>query len=224
MSKRLISVLPLICLAGTIVASFFVNLSGIKGNTLASRFYFATATLDKEYFWTMYNLCTKNALGKFVCTAVRPAFPYSPATNFDPMMVPKPFSTNVNFYYYMLRVSYGFLLVALAFEVASLIPMLEIAYRGLVNGLYAYMVTGLGLLLAIVGAVLSTVVHVKGVNTFKSANVAARVGVPMFICMWVGVFGTMIAFVSVFLFRCKRSDDEPMHFEEEKAAESIISE
>lgn len=217
--KRVLCVIPLIFLLGTIVLLLLINLSGVPSAGL-TQFYFSVADVDGDVFWTMYGRCVAKG-SQYGCTVPMAAYPYAPALEIVGD-VPDSFFQNVNFYFYGLRVGYAMLLMSLVVSFVCLIPMAELAYYCRLKGLFAPIITAFGLLFVIVGAVMETVVHLKGVHAFQDNNQDAQLGVATFICMWVSVLGFMVVFASVFVGRALyKKQNSPAFYEDKSGEESL---
>lgn len=221
--QRFFAVLSFLILAGTITSLMLINLSGVRGNIFATQFYFSTVSLDVDYFWTMYDLCTYSN-GNFYCTPSRAAFPYNPATTFNPRVVPTPFFTNQKFYSSASQAGYAFFLLSLIFAALNLVPVIQILIFGSLKGIFGPIVSGLGLAMVIIAAVLQTVVHIKACHIWQDAGHSAQLGFSMFICMWVSVLGFILTFIAVMVARYGKKKEEPFFSDEdEKASESAPS-
>lgn len=221
--QRFFAVLTFIILAGTIVSLMLINLSGVRGNIFATQFYFSTVSLDTTYYWTMYDICAYDS-GLFFCTPSKAAYPYSPATTFNPRVVPNAFFTNQKFYYTASQAGYAFFLLSLIFAILNLIPVIQILISGSLKGVFAPIVSGLGLAMVIIAAVLQTVVHIKGCLVWQDAGHEAQLGLNMFICMWVSVLGFILTFIAVMVARYGSKKETPFFSDEdEKASESAPS-
>lgn len=217
---RILCVFPAIFLSGTIILLMFINLSGVPGFKLLHKFYFSTVVDDYLIFWTMYGLCVQKG-DEFNCSPPIPAFPYAPAIELR-QNVPPGFYDNVNLFFYGLRVGYAMFLLSLIVAFICLIPMAELAYYCRLKGLFAPIISGFGLLFVIVGAVMETVVHLKGCHLFQNNNQTAQLGVAMFICMWVSVLGFMVVFGSVFYGRALAHKQQPIAFYEDKGTDESL--
>lgn len=164
----------------------FINLSGANVNsTFLNKFYFSSVTSTEEYRWTMYSVCTSLSDGSAYCSKAKPAYPYAPADLFGATSVPQELVKLNKTFYYMLRVSYAFFLTALVFSVLSLLPVLcSCALAGMFTGFFASVPTGFAALFSLLATAFETGIHAKGVAVFKKAGYEAKVGIPMFICMW----------------------------------------
>lgn len=203
--RRFFSFFPLLFVAGTIALLLFINLSGVEKKGYLSKFFFSSVTIDQEYVWTMYNLCVRSANGKLKCGRNRAAFPYSPARNFKGQSfdIPAVFLRREAFFYNTLRAAYALYLIALIFSVLALIPVMKIAIKGKAKGFVTQFVTLMAFLTALIASVIQSIVHIEGCNAFHQLNYRAKIGVPMFICMWVSVFALLVSFISVVCLREK---------------------
>lgn len=187
--RRFLTLVPLLFLAGSTTMLIFINISGAStNNAFLNKFYFSSVTTTEEARWTMYSLCAPVGDGKVYCSAKKPAYPFSPEDNFGSSVVPEEFIKHRNTYYYVLRIGYAMYVLALPFAVFSLLPVLcTCCLEGFLSGFFALAVVGLALFFSALGAAFKTAAHVKGVNAFKSAGYTAKLGVPMFVCMWLTV-------------------------------------
>ncbi|OBA21497.1 SUR7-domain-containing protein [Metschnikowia bicuspidata var. bicuspidata NRRL YB-4993] len=194
MLRQILSLVAFLCATGAVVAMIFVNISGSSTSSVIRRFYFSE--LEGNYRWTMYGLCQTNDDGVYECSAPAPAYPYSPADNFSFTNLPLDFSTNRDTYYYLLRIAYGFFLVALLFSVLAAI--LVVVPKGAASarpGSPSTTVLFMAFLFATTACVLNTVAHAKGVHEFVRAGFSATIGKDMFICMWAGTGLLLLCFI-----------------------------
>lgn len=195
--RRLLTIAPLTLVAGSSAMLFFILLTGATENlAFLNKFYFSSVTTSAETRWTLYAMCTPLADGTVYCSPKEAAYPYSPADNFGDNLVPAEFVKNRNTYYYLLRISYGWFLVALMFSLLSLAPILwSCMWRGFLTGFFASFVVGMAFLFSVLGALFVTAAHAKGVHVFQKAGYQAKLGKVMMIIVWLHVALLLISWM-----------------------------
>lgn len=190
MLRRVFSIIPAILVLGSLVALVFVNISGVTSSSFMKNIYFSKAEVNgDEYQWSMYALCQGS-----LCSTAKPAYPYSPEDNFGESSVPDEFVTHRKTYYYVLRFGYAMLLGAGVFTLAAFVA----AAVGVCvpSGIFATSAVAAATIFCGIGAAMETAIHVKGVKVFQAAGYSAKIGTPMFICMWVPVALLALAGIS----------------------------
>lgn len=197
MLKTLVHLTPLVLTAGSVAMLVFINLSGATANsTFLGKFYFSSVTSSDEYRWTMYSVCTTLGNGSAYCSKAKAAYPYTPADLFGAASVPVEFVKLNKTFYYLLKLSYAFFLMALVFSVLALLPVLcSCALAGVITGLFASIPTGFAALFSLLATAFETGIHAKGVAIFKKAGYEAKLGIPMFICMWLTTASLLITYL-----------------------------
>lgn len=183
-------------LLGTLLTQLLSLLTGGSDTSILKRFYWLetdcsgfNGTPNGLCRWTNYNICGVENGHNVDCSSSRAAHAFAPARQFDREAVPSAFADNDNYYYYMSRIGWAFLLIGTAFTLFAMVPYVvglfkhSNALKGSFWAMYA-----LALIFTIVGVCLSTAVYVRGRNKFRDAGLDASLGVKTMAVSWVAVF------------------------------------
>lgn len=187
------SIVSLLLIAGAIVMTFFIVLSGSHVGNPENQVYFlqadtgsisnANSAYRNPARWTYLALCGVQNGKNANCNPTHAAFPFSPARNFDTTQgVPSAF-IGTHHYYYLSRFAWAFYIIALFFAVvAFFLGLLALCTR-----LGAYL-SGLNAMLALffqtLAAALMTAWTVQGRDHFRQNNTSASLGVKAYAFSW----------------------------------------
>lgn len=191
-ARPILAIISLILLAGGIVLQFFIILSGGINSDPINQIYFLEATTNgitpqprNPTRWTYFALCGANDKDNNVnCGDPVPALPFSPRddSNFGTQRgLPGDFDGN--YYYYLSRFAWVFLLLALLFAAMGLATGL-IAMCSRIGGYLSGMIVIVALFFQTLAAALYTTWIVKGRDAFKSDGQDAKVGVKALAFLW----------------------------------------
>lgn len=186
--------MPWLAMLVALVMLLVVNLSGSTSSlSFLQELYFSKVVITTEYFWTMYNFCSKSSSGQVTCTPNFAAYPYAP------YVLNKQIG-NDRVFYYGLRAAYGLLVAAIAFTlIANALAMVSLCWR--LRKPYSWFRSSVWLayLTAAIGAALVTALHTSGRNSFRSLGYSSSLGIRMMIFLWIGVG---LLFVACLLLSC----------------------
>ncbi|KAK4893356.1 Eisosomes component [Elasticomyces elasticus] len=192
-SRAALGFTALLLLAGGIVMTFFIVLSGSHIGQPPSQVYFLQAdtagisNANDRYHnparWTYLSICgVTNGLNS-MCGPTRAAQSFDPARNFGSTTgVPQQFIGTRKFYY-LSRFAWSFYIVALFFAVLAFF----LGFLALCTRLGAYltgMMATLALFFQTLTAALMTAWTVQGRNAFRSNNQSAHLGVKAYAFTW----------------------------------------
>lgn len=171
--------------AALIVALPMLLITNLSGAVPSSRFlrqlHFSKVLMDVDYYWTLYNFCSRTVSGDITCTPKYAAYPY------EPYLISSRINENRTFYY-ALRAAYGFLLGGLVLTfMANIFALVSVCWRS--KGPYTAFkfFTWFSYLIALIGAALDTAMHVSGRNAFQGLGYNSSLGLAMMMFMWLGV-------------------------------------
>ena len=130
------SFVSLLFLLGATIMTFFLILSGARNTGILKNFYWIEATTagfndaSNMTRWFNYEFCGYSNGQLFNCSSKAPAKPFSPKDNFgsNPLM-PTSFLNDRDAYYYLSRVGWAMLLIAVFCEVMTLIPQIITVFK-----------------------------------------------------------------------------------------------
>lgn len=158
-----------------------VNLSGASQSSLfLQQLYLLEVSMSRDYFWTLYNFCSKTSEGFVTCTRNYAAYPYAPyelSSRIEKSQV----------FFYALRAAYGLFVAGVAFTFTTTImaAMALLMKKTRPYTLFRYSLW-LAYLTSAIAAALETALHTLGRNSFETLGYTARLGVKMMVFMWVG--------------------------------------
>ncbi|KAG7660622.1 FMP45 [[Candida] subhashii] len=212
MGSRYFTIIPLIFLISSTVFLIFTILNGSTTSSAISALYWSEtdtsripgAPFDKSR-WTFYTLCgVMNGHNVDCLPPLIPAFPYSPDDNFpfSENRLPPDFVINRNTYYYLSRISFSFLVMALAGSALSLlITPFGFCFKSCVGASSAFF-TFVTFVFGAAGASCLTAVHARGRNHFNENEMQTNLGVAAFGILWAGVLSLLLAFIASCLICC----------------------
>lgn len=190
------NLVALLFLIGATIMSFFLILSGGRSSGVLKNFYWIEA--DTSGFnnaanltrWFNYEFCGYAQGRSFDCSSRAPAKPFSPKDNFgaSPLM-PRSFIDNRDTYYYLSRVGWAMLLIAVFFEVCTLVPQIIGVFKHIRPlSIFATVTHWLSLFFLLLAACLLTGCHAKGIRAFHGRDRHAKMGAKCFALLWTSVF------------------------------------
>ncbi|QHS72026.1 Fmp45p [Saccharomyces paradoxus] len=194
--KRFVNLLVFLFLLGAGLLTFFLILSGGRESGTLKNFYWLQADTDgfnsapSTTRWYNYNWCGYEDGQLANCSSRAPAKPFSPRDNFgNSANLPSSFRNNRDAYYYLSRVGWAMLLIALFFIVMALVPGFLATFLPFkaVPVLYCVL-SWLAFFFIILAACLYTGCYVKARKTFHNSGRSARLGPKNFAFIWTSVF------------------------------------
>lgn len=191
--------IALLFLAGALVMSYFLILSGGRSGGVLKNFYWLEANTTgfnnapDTTRWFNYDFCAWANNNLHNCSHKAPAKPFSPRDNFgaSPLM-PSSFLNNRNAYYYLSRVGWAMLLIAVFFETVGLFTHLWSLFSkgklGRISSITNTVFHWCALFFITLAACLLTGCHAKAKKAFHSENRHAKMGVKNFAFLWTTVF------------------------------------
>lgn len=194
--------ISLVALLGAGLLLFFNILCGSTTATPINKWYWLEAGTESipgahpVTRWTSYNSCGVSNGHNVDCTDSSPAYPMSPASNFDTTEgVPEGLQSRKGTTYYLSKTGWAFLLIGLLFTLLALIPNLFSvclpSMRLLTGTLEVF--TILALLFIALSASLLTAGYVKARNSFRDAGHSTSLGRTMLAFIWSSVFLLAVA-------------------------------
>lgn len=190
------SFVSLLFLLGATIMTFFLILSGARNTGILKNFYWIEATTagfndaSNMTRWFNYEFCGYSNGQLFNCSSKAPAKPFSPKDNFgsNPLM-PTSFLNDRDAYYYLSRVGWAMLLIAVFCEVMTLIPQIITVFKHIRSlSIFATVFHWLSLFFILLAACLLTGCYAKGIRAFHSKNRHAKLGAKCFALLWTTVF------------------------------------
>ena len=186
----------LLFLIGATIMSFFLILSGARNTGVLKNFYWIEANTtgfnDASNLtrWFNYEFCGYSNGQLFNCSSKAPAKPFSPRDNFGfNTLMPTSFLDDRDAYYYLSRVGWAMLLIAIFCEVMTLIPQIVSVFKHIRSlSVFATVFHWLSLFFILLTACLLTGCYAKGIRAFHSQNRHAKMGVKCFALLWTTVF------------------------------------
>ncbi|ODV88107.1 hypothetical protein CANARDRAFT_26263 [[Candida] arabinofermentans NRRL YB-2248] len=184
---------PILLLLGALLCFFLTILTGATEKSILKHFYWLEAdtssysTSNSHSRWTNYGLCSVVDGSNTNCGSNAPAYPFSPADNFQSTdNLPSSFIHNRDTYFYLSRIGYGFALVGIFTLVLAFVPIVIFLITGGMS-LPALILFGIALLFIFTSVILSTACYVKGRNTFHNDHVSSHLGAKTFGVAWATV-------------------------------------
>lgn len=164
------------------VMLILVNLSGASQSLLfLQQLYLSEVLMSRDYFWTLYNFCSKTSAGVISCTPNFSAYPYLPYELSNQIRTSR-------VYFYGLRAAYGLFIAAVASAfLANVMAVVSLFWKRSRPYTWFRWTMWLAYVTAAVAAALETSLHTSGRNAFQSLGYTARLGVRMMVFMWVAV-------------------------------------
>lgn len=194
--KKFVNALCLLFLMGAGLMSFFLILSGARSSGTLKNFYWFEGETEgfndasSHTRWYNYMYCGYDNGSAHDCSGKGAAKPFSPRDNFGRSdNMPNTFLNNRDTYYYLSRVGWAFLLIALFFIMITFIPVFGSVFA-LVKGLsiWACVTAWLGFWSIILSACLYTGCYVKARQAFHRNDRSAHLGAKNFAFIWVVTF------------------------------------
>lgn len=191
------SFVSLFFLIGATIMSFFLILSGARNTGVLKNFYWIEANTtgfnDASNLtrWFNYEFCGYSSNGQlFNCSSKAPAKPFSPRDNFGfNLLMPTSFLNDRDAYYYLSRVGWAMLLIAVFCEVMTLIPQIISVFKHIRSlSVFTTVFHWLSLFFILLAACLLTGCYAKGIRAFHSKDRHAKMGVKCFALLWTTVF------------------------------------
>lgn len=191
--------IALLFLAGALVMSYFLILSGARTGGVLKNFYWLEAnttgfnSAPNLTRWYNYDFCAWANNNLHNCSSKAPAKPFSPRDNFgaSPLM-PSSFLNHRNAYYYLSRVGWAMLLIAVFFESFGLFTHLWSLFSkgklGRIGSITNTVFHWCALFFITLAACLLTGCHAKAKKAFHSENRHAKMGIKNFAFLWTTVF------------------------------------
>ncbi|KAG7660623.1 uncharacterized protein J8A68_005889 [[Candida] subhashii] len=211
MGSRFFTFIPLIFLVSSTILLIFTVINGSTTNSPINALYWsetdtsgiAGAPFDKSR-WTFYTLCGVQNGDNNNCLPMVAAYPYSPYDNFPTGRndLPQDFITNRNTYYYLSRIAFSFLVIALVGSGLSLlITPLGFCFKSCGGGFAAFF-TFITFAFGATGASCLTAAHAMGRKHFNDNGMQTNLGAAAFGILWAGVFCLLMAFIGCCMVCC----------------------
>ncbi|KAI5970763.1 FMP45 [Candida margitis] len=203
---RAFTIVPIFFLLGSALLLILTAINGAGTSSILGKFYWSqtdTSNIPGAQFqttrWTFYRSCDVKDGHNYNCTKSKPAYPYSPKDNFGSESgLPNTFVSSRDTYYFLTRIGWAFILVALFFTVVALV-VVPLNFCFAIGGALAAISTFLAFLFTITAACLITAAHVKGRNAFNNAGHKSRLGAKAFGILWAAVACLLITFITSIL-------------------------
>lgn len=190
--------------AGKMLLLFFILLAGVRHHGVLQRLYFLEAVTSGIQNagpitrWSFYGICSYNgsdlgSLGSLIaCTPHRGDYAFDPVRNFETTMnIPHNFVQHQNRLFYESRFQYPFYLIAMAFQVGTLVTAaLSVRWPRFVTS--TAVLETLSFAMLAIAASLTTTVYTTGRNWWKQAGRNAKLGQIMFAFSWTVLFMTIL--------------------------------
>lgn len=189
-------ILSLFFLLGAGLLTFFNILNGASTGTLLNRWYWLEADTNgipgahDRTRWTSYNSCGVQNGHNHDCTSSSAAYPASPAYNFDTTVnVPPGLKSRKGRDFYLTKVGWAFLLLALLFILLALLPtMLSFCLPKVTAVSWLSSISPLvALMFSILAASLLTAGYVRVRNSFRNDGRSASVNPTQIAFLWTTV-------------------------------------
>lgn len=183
-------------LLGAGLLSFFLILSGGRHTGTLTHFYWFQANTEgfndasRITRWYNYDFCGLENGDLTNCSSKAPAKPFSPRDNFGRSSnMPKTFLDNRNAYYYLSRVAWAMLLIALFFLALAFIPLCITIFKTITGvAVFSTVTCWIALFFMTLAACLYTGCYVKARQAFHRNNRSAKLGAKNFGFIWTTVF------------------------------------
>lgn len=202
--KLISTPINLFFLVGTELLLLFIVLSGGTNHFPFNRFYWVkgdTSSIPNafsESLWTFWGVCDSSDYGN--CRG-GPGYPIVPQDNFRTRQgVPQEFLDNRSNYYYLLRFSFAFIMLATAFVGVSLL-LLAMAFALDSVQRTVTVLVALSCLWIYGAAACQTAVLVLARNAFHNAGRSASIGVKLTALIWTSV----VTITIVLLMQCSQN-------------------
>ncbi|CAI1674565.1 hypothetical protein SEUBUCD646_0N01340 [Saccharomyces eubayanus] len=194
--KKFVFFINLFFLLGATLLTFFLILAGAKNTGVLKNFYWFQASTSgfnsapSLTRWYNYNWCGWQGGQAANCSSKMAAQPFSPRDNFgSSTLMPSTFLNDRNTYYYLSRVGWAMLLIALFFLLITLVSVIVslIKYTRPTASLTTAM-SWITLFFMTLSACLYTGCYAKAVKAFHHQDRGARLGPKNFGLIWTTVF------------------------------------
>ncbi|KAI5949581.1 FMP45 [Candida jiufengensis] len=200
---RGLTVIPLFFLLGSTLLLILTVINGSGTSSFLGKFYWSETDTSQiqgagrdTTRWTFYRSCGEQNGHNSDCSKSHPAYPYSPADNFDSTQgLPNSFVNDRKTYYYLSRCGWAFIVVALVFSTLALV-LIPINFCITIGGILTIITSFIAFLFAITGAACITAAHVKGKHEFNKAGHSTKLGAKAFGILWASVACLLIVFLS----------------------------
>ncbi|CCK72852.1 Fmp45p KNAG_0L02370 [Huiozyma naganishii CBS 8797] len=193
---KLFHFISLLFLAGALIMTFFLILSGGREGGTLKNFYWLEANTtgfndaQANTRWFDYTFCGYTDGKLHDCAHRAPAKPFSPRDNFgrsDEM--PSSFLNHRDAYYYLSRVGWAMLLIGLFFEVLTFFPAILSLFKVMApTATFTTVMSWLALFFILLAACLYTGCYAKAKKAFHSQHRHAKMGAKNFAFLWTSVF------------------------------------
>ena len=219
--KRFVNFIVLFFLLGTGLLSFLLILSGARHSGTLKNFYWFQAETSgfndapNTTRWYNYDYCNWEGGQNRGCSSKAPAKPFSPRDNFGRSdNMPSTFLDNRNTYYYLSRVAWAMLLIAIFFVFMVIFSLFVMFFKNFT--VLAGIITAsswMALFFMTLSACLYTGCYVKARNAFHHDNRHAKLGAKNFGLIWTNVFLLLITTMwsTFMLITHKREKREPVY-------------
>ncbi|EJS42045.1 YNL194C [Saccharomyces arboricola H-6] len=194
--KKFVFFINLFFLLGATLLTFFLILAGGKNTGVLKNFYWFQASTSgfnsapSVTRWYNYNWCGWEIRRAVNCSSKMAAQPFSPRDNFgSSTLMPSTFLNNRNTYYYLSRVGWAMLLIALFFLLITLVSVFASLIRYTrPTATLATAMSWITLFFMTLSACLYTGCYAKAVRAFHHEDRDARLGPKNFGFIWTTVF------------------------------------
>ncbi|EXJ63731.1 hypothetical protein A1O7_00066 [Cladophialophora yegresii CBS 114405] len=219
--NSLFGLVSLILLAAGLLFMFFILLAGAIDANPVNRFYILQADTARipgappVSRWSYWNVCgVRN--GRTFCgdqdySNIHPAFPLDPSSRrtFDTRVgVPRNFFQHHAYYFYLTRIMFAFMLMALFFAVLGLFTgLLALCTR--LGSYLSSLMTMIAMIFQAVNASLMTAAYIKGRNNFRNNGQRSDIGKYAFGFEWAAFACFLICTILFCMGGTSRRDSSP---------------